>query len=54
VFGGFCLFERGCYYVAQAGLELLVLLPQALSAGISGTHYHARPCFSSFKGSKRK
>jgi hypothetical protein len=34
-------FETESYYLAQAGLELLVLLPQLLCAEITGVYHHA-------------
>jgi hypothetical protein len=34
-------FETGSYYVVQAGLELVILLPQAPE--IIGVFYHTRP-----------
>jgi hypothetical protein len=33
-------FETGFYYVAQAGLKLMILLPQPLSAGSMGLCHH--------------
>jgi hypothetical protein len=30
------------YYVAQTGLEFVILLPQPPSAGIIGTHHYAQ------------
>jgi hypothetical protein len=35
----FCLFEAGSHSVVQAGLELLILLPQP-PAGITGMYHH--------------
>jgi hypothetical protein len=36
------------YYVSQAGLELLTLLPLPLSAGITGVEDHTQPCTLGF------
>jgi hypothetical protein len=38
----FSFFETGSRYVAQAGLELVILLPHPPDVGITGMHHHAQ------------
>jgi hypothetical protein len=41
-FFGFCfVFEAGSHYTAQAGLELVSLLSQPGSAGMTGVYHHS-------------
>jgi hypothetical protein len=37
-------FRRGSFYVSQAGLELMILLPQSPSARITGMCHHSQLC----------
>jgi hypothetical protein len=41
-------FELGFPYVAQVGLELMILLPQLLRNGIKGVHHHTQLLFAAF------
>jgi hypothetical protein len=38
------IFEKGYHYIAQAGFELVIPLPQLHSAGIIGLCHHAPQC----------
>jgi hypothetical protein len=40
IFAYLFIFETGSHYLAQDGLELVVVLPCILSTGVTGVHHH--------------